>query len=106
MNKALHYLAIVIVFGVVTVTQAGDSYNSYRNDYQDSNNNSSTQRNVTNFGSTTNSTDSKSNQISGGAQVAQLPQCVEDGQTCVIGGTPCCNSAATCRGKFPNTTCQ
>ena len=39
-------------------------------------------------------------------QVAQLPQCVPDGQPCVKGGTPCCNSTSTCSGKFPNTTCQ
>lgn len=33
--------------------------------------------------------------------------CIEDNQTCVIGGTPCCNyPAAKCRGKFPITTCH
>ncbi len=37
--------------------------------------------------------------------LAALPQCVDPGQTCVIGGTPCCGSN-TCKGEFPNTTCQ
>lgn len=40
-----------------------------------------------------------------GRRVAELPQCVELGHTCVIGGTRCCGTA-TCKGKFPNTTCQ
>ena len=31
--------------------------------------------------------------------------CIECGQTCVLGGTPCC-APCTCKGKFPNTTCQ
>lgn len=35
-----------------------------------------------------------------------LPQCVDHGQTCVIGGTPCCDATDTCSGKFPNTYCQ
>jgi hypothetical protein len=37
---------------------------------------------------------------------AALPECVDHGQTCVIGGTPCCNADDDCKGKFPNTTCQ
>ena len=37
---------------------------------------------------------------------AALPECVDHGQTCVIGGTPCCNATDTCSGKFPNTICQ
>lgn len=37
---------------------------------------------------------------------AALPECVDHGQTCIIGGTPCCGAADTCSGKFPNTTCQ
>lgn len=41
-----------------------------------------------------------------GPQLVQLPQCVQDGQPCVIGGTPCCNSASKCSGRFPNTICQ
>ncbi len=39
------------------------------------------------------------------ARKAQLPQCVEKDQACTIGGTPCCNNL-TCKGRFPNTTCQ
>jgi hypothetical protein len=31
--------------------------------------------------------------------------CIESGQTCTLHGTPCCG-AYTCKGKFPNTTCQ
>ena len=27
-------------------------------------------------------------------------------QTCTLNGTPCCNSSDTCKGTFPNTTCQ
>ena len=37
---------------------------------------------------------------------ASLPDCVDHGQTCVIGGTPCCDATDTCSGKFPNTYCQ
>jgi hypothetical protein len=37
---------------------------------------------------------------------AALPECVDDGQPCVIGGTPCCNEASSCSGTFPNTICQ
>jgi hypothetical protein len=33
-------------------------------------------------------------------------QCIPDGQTCTIGGTPCCSAALTCSGTFPNTRCQ
>lgn len=35
----------------------------------------------------------------------ELPECVEKGQTCILNGTACCGSY-TCKGKFPNTTCQ
>jgi hypothetical protein len=31
--------------------------------------------------------------------------CIEEGQTCVLNGTPCCGSYE-CKGSFPNTTCQ
>jgi hypothetical protein len=31
--------------------------------------------------------------------------CIEQGQACVLNGTPCCGSY-TCQGRFPNTTCQ
>lgn len=31
--------------------------------------------------------------------------CIADGQACVLHGTPCCGTD-TCKGKFPNTTCQ
>jgi hypothetical protein len=31
--------------------------------------------------------------------------CIECGQICVLGGTPCCDPC-TCKGKFPNTYCQ
>lgn len=37
-------------------------------------------------------------------RVAQ--SCTEHGQACVLNGTPCCSSADTCKGKFPNTYCQ
>jgi hypothetical protein len=32
--------------------------------------------------------------------------CIAHGQTCTINGTPCCNSKDSCKGTFPNTTCQ
>lgn len=31
--------------------------------------------------------------------------CIEQGQTCTLNGTPCC-SPYHCKGTFPNTTCQ
>lgn len=31
--------------------------------------------------------------------------CIAEGQTCVLHGTPCCGTFK-CKGKFPNTTCQ
>lgn len=31
--------------------------------------------------------------------------CIDEGQTCVVHGTPCCGSYE-CKGTFPNTTCQ
>ena len=31
--------------------------------------------------------------------------CIAEGLTCVLNGTPCC-SPYDCKGKFPNTTCQ
>ena len=37
-------------------------------------------------------------------RVAQ--SCIAHGGTCVINGTPCCNSTDSCRGAFPNTYCQ
>jgi hypothetical protein len=37
-------------------------------------------------------------------RVAQ--SCIAHNQTCTINGTPCCNSSDTCKGTFPNTTCQ
>jgi len=37
---------------------------------------------------------------------AALPQCVDSGGTCVIGGTACCVATESCSGTFPNTTCQ
>jgi hypothetical protein len=37
-------------------------------------------------------------------RVAQ--SCIAHGSTCTLGGTPCCNSGDTCKGPFPNTTCQ
>ncbi len=36
---------------------------------------------------------------------AQGASCIEGGLTCVLNGTPCC-APYTCKGKFPNTTCQ
>lgn len=32
--------------------------------------------------------------------------CIPTGQTCTLGGAPCCASGATCQGKFPNTMCR
>lgn len=32
--------------------------------------------------------------------------CVIDGDTCVMGGTPCCSALSVCKGFFPATTCQ
>lgn len=37
-------------------------------------------------------------------RVAQ--SCIAHNQTCTINGTPCCNSSDSCKGPFPNTTCQ
>lgn len=37
-------------------------------------------------------------------RVAQ--SCIAHNQTCTINGTPCCNSTDSCKGTFPNTTCQ
>jgi hypothetical protein len=37
-------------------------------------------------------------------RVAQ--SCIAHNQTCTLNGTPCCNSSDTCKGSFPNTTCQ
>jgi hypothetical protein len=31
--------------------------------------------------------------------------CIAHGQTCTLYGTPCC-APYSCRGRFPNTTCQ
>ncbi|HUC60862.1 MAG TPA: hypothetical protein VMF53_02810 [Alphaproteobacteria bacterium] len=31
--------------------------------------------------------------------------CIPSGQACVLNGTPCCGTL-TCKGNFPNTTCQ
>lgn len=36
---------------------------------------------------------------------AQLPQCVQKDQACTVNGTPCCDGLS-CKGRFPNTTCQ
>ncbi len=38
-------------------------------------------------------------------RMVALPECVDLGRACVLNGTPCCGTA-TCKGKFPNTTCQ
>jgi hypothetical protein len=35
-----------------------------------------------------------------------LPQCIEDGSSCTLYGTACCNATSSCQGSFPNTTCQ
>ncbi len=32
--------------------------------------------------------------------------CVIDGDTCVMGGAPCCSALSKCKGFFPATTCQ
>ncbi len=40
-----------------------------------------------------------------GKSVVQGANCIEQGLTCVLNGTPCC-APYTCKGKFPNTTCQ
>lgn len=31
--------------------------------------------------------------------------CIEEGQTCTLHGTPCCGTYK-CKGTFPNTTCK
>ena len=31
--------------------------------------------------------------------------CIGGGETCTLHGTPCC-APYTCKGRFPNTTCQ
>jgi len=31
--------------------------------------------------------------------------CIEEGQTCTLHGTPCCGTYE-CKGTFPNTTCK
>lgn len=45
--------------------------------------------------------------IAGAAVIGskQNALCIDQGQTCVLGGTPCCGTL-TCKGKFPNTYCQ
>ena len=35
----------------------------------------------------------------------QYNACIEKDLTCVLNGTACCGPY-TCKGKFPNTTCQ
>ena len=37
---------------------------------------------------------------------AALPECVEDGAPCVLGGTSCCGATSSCEGDFPNTVCK
>jgi len=36
---------------------------------------------------------------------ARAQNCIGPGQACVLNGTPCCGGYS-CRGRFPNTTCQ
>lgn len=36
---------------------------------------------------------------------ARADDCVSQGQPCILYGTPCCGTY-TCKGTFPNTTCQ
>lgn len=36
---------------------------------------------------------------------ALAQNCIGPGQACVLNGTPCC-AGYSCRGRFPNTTCQ
>ena len=36
---------------------------------------------------------------------ARYQSCIEQGLTCILNGSACCGTL-TCKGKFPNTTCQ
>ncbi|MHB1955018.1 MAG: hypothetical protein ACYCOU_14875 [Sulfobacillus sp.] len=36
---------------------------------------------------------------------ALAQNCIGPGETCILNGTPCC-AGYSCRGRFPNTTCQ
>jgi len=42
----------------------------------------------------------------GAIKPSALPECVDTGQPCTVGGTRCCDSTKSCKGKFPNTYCQ
>jgi hypothetical protein len=37
--------------------------------------------------------------------IGESASCIEQDLTCILNGTPCC-PPYTCKGKFPNTTCQ
>lgn len=37
--------------------------------------------------------------------VTLAANCIDQGLTCILNGTPCC-APYSCKGKFPNTTCR
>jgi len=43
--------------------------------------------------------------VAGNNNIVLAANCIEQGLTCVLNGTPCC-SPYECKGKFPNTYCQ
>jgi hypothetical protein len=43
--------------------------------------------------------------VAGDHNIVLAANCIEQGLTCVLNGTPCC-SPYECKGKFPNTYCQ
>lgn len=43
--------------------------------------------------------------VAGDTNIVLAANCIEQGLTCVLKGTPCC-APYECKGKFPNTTCK
>lgn len=43
--------------------------------------------------------------LAGENNIVLAANCIDQGLTCVLNGTPCCG-IYECKGKFPNTTCQ
>lgn len=43
--------------------------------------------------------------VAGDTNIVLAANCIEQGLTCVLNGTPCC-APYECKGKFPNTTCK
>jgi hypothetical protein len=39
------------------------------------------------------------------SNIVLAANCIDQGLTCILNGTPCC-APYSCKGKFPNTSCQ